>query len=529
MAIPAQTDPTPLRKPTTAVRYRQLGMQPLKDLSLPFLVRAVLNEHDLGQFARSALLWEQIRRDDRCKAVLSVRVNALIGLDVALSPPPGLEENAEAQAVADAAREVWSRFSSHAERSQILSWALGVGFAYGRVNWETTAGKWIPRLEVWHPCFVSWHEDSKSFWVNAEEGQIEITPGRDGWWLFAPFGYQRGWAEGYVNALSMPYLSREWAYRDWCRYNEVHGLPMIKAIIPQGAEDDDEVGFAFALADRASAPVISVPQDAQGKGFDFELVEAKADTWQAFQGMKADANVDIAVSVLGQNLSTEVSGGSYAASKVQDKVRGDILASDARAMEEFFRDQILAPWAAYNVAQGEDFTPSVRFTVEEVADLALVGDGLTKFGAGILATKNAGVQLDVDELTKRSDIPTKGPAGEPAPPPAPVVAAAPPGKAKLNLAASEGTGALPTADNTQEQGQAYADAIVATFTEKAARSMDPDRLKLLSVVLQAESLEELPKLIEHAYAEMNSDELAGLTKLALMEAELNGWYSARGI
>lgn len=552
-AAPQSPAPYPeARKSRRQGVYQELPLQPLASLCVPWVVTNVLAEHDLGNFQRSALLWEQMRRDDRVSATMSVRINALLGLEHSFVQQASVSAEAQAlerirEANAPRLELAWTAFATPAERKQILSWAFGVGFAFGRIEREMTADAWLPQLTVWHPSFVTWRPNELLYYVQtAGQGQVPITPGENGWWLWTPFGYKRGWAEGYVHKLAMPWLARSFSYRDWCRYNEVHGLPTTKAFIPLGTQDDDEARYLTELANRTTAPTVRLPLNKDNtRGYDFELVEAKADTWEAFQGMKNDANVDIAVAVLGQNLTTEVQGGSFAAAKVQDKVRGDILEDDARAFESFLNAAVFQDFARFNLPPEAQGVLELRFQTHEAADTKAVGDGLAAMGDGLLKARAAGVQVDVDELTKRTDVPTTGPWEEPEPPPALPPAgstAFPPHPAPFGqqrqLQASEGVEETeeeravrlgsPSARATQELGQAYADAIVETFTSKGALVLNEDRLRVLSIITQADSFEEMRVLLEHAYAEMDPTALAELLRTADKLAELNGWFSARG-
>lgn len=545
---PSYPNPRKTRKEQQG-RFQELPLQPLASLCVPWIVQGVLAEHDLGQFQRSALLWEQIRRDDRVAATMSVRINALLGLEHDFQQSKTkkkirlVTDDEESAATMERA---WEAFAEPPDRVQILSWALGVGFAFGRVEWQMTADEWMPQLTVWHPSFVSWRPSELMYYAQtANAGQQPITPGENGWWLWAPFGHKRGWTFGYVHQLAMPWMARSFSYRDWCRYNEVHGLPTTKAYIPPGTQDDDEARYLTELANRTSAPTVRLPLNKDNtKGYDFELVEAKADTWEAFQGMKNDANVDIAVAVLGQNLTTEVKGGSFAAAKVQDKVRGDVLEADARAFEAFLNAQVMGPYAQYNLPGGAANAPKLRFQTKESVDMLTAGQGLGAIGDGLIKAKAAGIQVDVDEVTRRTDIPTTGPWEEPEPPPPANVPPAqltpgivtPPAKFPKQVTASEGETeeeratrlGHPSARATQEQGQAYADAIVELFSRSGATALNEDRLKVLSVIMQAETFEEMQGMLERVYSEMDPAALAELMATAEKLAELNGWFSARG-
>jgi phage gp29-like protein len=56
------------------------------------------------------------------------------------------------------------------------------------------------------------------------------------------------------------------------------------------------------------------------RGLDLKLIESAANNFQTYEAQINVANTGITICLLGQNLTTEVSGGSYAAAQVHSQV-----------------------------------------------------------------------------------------------------------------------------------------------------------------------------------------------------------------
>jgi len=280
---------------------------------------------------------------------------------------------------------------------------LGIGLA--EVLWETSDGSWQPRLKVWHPSFLWWRWDTRSYWLNTQDGQVEIPEGGSGKWLvYCPYGYYRGWMDGRVRPLSLPWLVRGWARRDWARYSEVHGIPAKKAIVPPTADVDQKSRFTRMLANLGSEPVIECEQGQDGNRFDYELVEAKANSWECFSRLLEHADTAIAVTLLGQNLTTEVKQGSRAAAQVHNSVRRDFLRADAATLGRALRKGLLQPWARFNFGH-EELAPRPAWGTEPPEDAAAEADALQKLAVALGAFQDAKLPVDLLALLREQGVP----------------------------------------------------------------------------------------------------------------------------
>jgi len=146
--------------------------------------------------------------------------------------------------------------------------------------------------------------------------------------------------------------------------------------------------------------------DEKGK-WNLELVEAKSKNWDTFQAHRRELNDDIAILILGQNLTTQMGGagasGSKAGGAVHEGVRRDKLRKDA-GIAAAIRDQVLTHEAEINF-DDETLAPRPIYRVDPPADrnanaaaLLTVAQALTQFQA-------AHAPVEVRSILKDAEVP----------------------------------------------------------------------------------------------------------------------------
>jgi phage gp29-like protein len=122
-----------------------------------------------------------------------------------------------------------------------------------------------------------------------------------------------------------------------------------------------------------------VPSD-----YDVEVIEAsKVSSSMAYKQFIDQQNVEIAVSIIGGNLSTEVQGGSYAAATAQMLVRADIIESDKVIVQGAF-DELIRIVHAFNFRG--DKLPYFRLYTEAAVDKTRSERDLTLSRLGVKFT-----------------------------------------------------------------------------------------------------------------------------------------------
>ncbi len=366
----------------------------------------VLQQLEQGYFRSAAILADSMGRDDRIDAVIRTLIDELVSSPVDCIPSDDRRKSAKIAemigGVEDGPGE-WDRMFPEGTLGEVIRSGLELNFGLAKIGWYKDGGMLWPRLETWHTQFVRWDQTSETYKVmTADKSEItlprmDLNPIGDGTWLiFTPFGYQYAWRRATIRSLAGLYMRRMWINRDWPRYNEIHGMPGRKAIVPadKGTGPESEAFFED-VANMGSEPTIKCPQDENGTGYDVELLEAVAKTYETFKDAKTDVNTDIAVLVLGQNLTTEApggglgGGGEISTHRQVELKRLRRFASIATAI----RDQVLIPWAIFNFGDAS-LAPRPVYQIAPPDDDKGEADTLKAVGDAILSLKNAGVAVD---------------------------------------------------------------------------------------------------------------------------------------
>ena len=270
---------------------------------------------------------------------------------------------------------------------ELERWGIMLGGGPAQCLWDTDDDVWAPHVRIWHPRYTYYHWTLRRHIAITLDGQVAIEPGDGHWILHQPYGDYRGWMHGAVRALAQPWLVRQFALRDWARWSERHGMPIYLAKTPAGGDPKQIAAFSQSMTALGSESVVELPQGVDKQFcYDLDLLEATDVGWQGFQQLINQCDMSIVLTLLHQNLTTEMTEGSFAAARVHADVRQSALEADARALEQTIYTQIARPFAALNFGD-PDLAPRTSWDVTPVEDnehLAIVmdkiGDAVLKFG-----------------------------------------------------------------------------------------------------------------------------------------------------
>jgi phage gp29-like protein len=420
--------------PTRQISFHDVPITTIAGVDSVGGINGVLAAHDMGYLQSSAMLWDAMRRDDRISGVTRTRVGALVAAPLEIKPA---NTKAKAARIAkllagDGEDEhgLWERICPPDVIKSLSGWGNALGFGLAEIVWRTDADMndwtkispgveytsnrsslgWLPRLRVWHPQFVYFDYAERRFMVIAREGVIPLPridehPEGDGKWVvWTPYGYQYGWLEALVRPLAMKYLMRQWNYRDWARSNERQGMATFGAEVPAGAPESVKDEFVARIRNLGSDAVLELPQlEGEEGGFNLKMIESTTRNWETFKEFKSQLDVDIAVAVLGQNLTTEVQGGSRAAAQVQNLVRIDKAIEDA-GIADCIRQQVLTWWCLYNFGDPE-LAPRPEYQVEPPTDELAENSALKMLGDALTSLKAATAPIDVRTILDRAGVP----------------------------------------------------------------------------------------------------------------------------
>jgi phage gp29-like protein len=518
---------------------RDLPVQSWSEWQQVGLVRNAIRALEIGIFDMASQVVDAMGRDDRISGCKLQRFQALQSLPVSFPAPKG---DARYKRARSACEESFEGICPDAPLTELQSYGRFLGAVVGQLVWNRDGKLWMPRLRVWHPRFLRWRWDTRAYHVSTEEGDVQIQPGNGEWVLYTPYGYDRAWMKGDVRSLFVPWLVRQWGIRDWARYSEVHGMPIKKAVIPAGAQDDDRQRYLREVANLGSEPLIVTPR-IQNTGetgdyarYDLELLEATGRTDESFDKLLNMASTCISITMLGQNLTSEVKGGSFAATMGHMQIRNDILQSDAQALGECLRTQVLGPFCEFNFGD-RGLAPRPTWKTKPPEDKVQKGLAMKNLGDGILSLKSIGAKVDIDRLTSEDEIPTTGPAeevdvnavaapqgGTPAPGEGGDRSRVPGKLPRPRTPAAQASRAkdVPTAFY---EGQLYVDELTDNAIELSKATMRVDVRALLDIVDKAKSYEDIRKGLLKRYRGMSRDKLAELLKHTIELAQLAGRFA----
>lgn len=315
--------------------------------------QSAVRAHDQGSFDRSALLADRATADDRIFGCVTANVRGVSRRPFTLAPNPA--GGARAVDVATKLRRVWPHILPPAVQGALIRDHVMLGLSIAQPRWRLLdAGQqWVPCLENWHMSAVSYESYRDIFRVISREEVLEMPAApADGdpqppVYIFQPDG-KRSWMGGAIRALARLFVFRSMTFDFWVRYCEKHGSPIIKVAEPPFLDADSKRVFYSKVGNVGSEAILRLPMNAAGDKLAVDLLEPQALSFETYVKFMAQLDTSIAICVNGQNLSTEVKGGSRAAASVHDDARLDVLENLTRNLAACLAP-VIAVWGVYNI------------------------------------------------------------------------------------------------------------------------------------------------------------------------------------
>lgn len=360
----------------------------------------------LGNFGPAALLAEAMGADDRIKAAINGRLKGTTKCDAVFTP----SESDTSGEVAKTCEDLFQEILPLDVEEQILKWSAYLSFNLSEKIWESKTYKgrqlWVPRLKPWHPYYIYFDQGVRKFVAITMGGLQFVEPtGDPKWFLFTPTGYYRGWLDGAVRSVAIPWVVRQYALRDWGRFSEKHGLPMVVAKVPAQAPAEDKARFFTSIKNLGADTGLQLPVQAgkDAASWDVQLLEARDTSWKAFPGLIQTCDQSITLAIRGTNLTTQVDGGSYAASQTHREEDSDLSISDRKKLATALRSQLIREFVLYNFGSA-DLVPKLEFVSPE-SDPAAEAKVMLDVANALKILKESQVPVDVETVAQQFGIP----------------------------------------------------------------------------------------------------------------------------
>lgn len=381
---------------TAELIYREIPLTVVNTSWDIAAVRTALQSLVVGLFDTPSQLVESIVGDSRVQAAMESRTGAILGAPVKFKLPKKYKDDKDAKRCLKAWERAWPMICAEPVLAELLQWSVQEGFGVAQLMWDTKShGVWWPYIQVWNPRYVYYHWLYRCYVAITLDGQVPIFSGDGHWLLHAPHSEYRGWIRGAMRAIAPWWLARNYALRDWARYSERNGMPWVKGKSPAAGDPMQIQNFRQQLSLLGQESIIEVPQGVDDKySYDVELIQAQVgDASTGFEKIIEMCNGEITLSLMGQNLTTEVKEGSLAAARVHADVRQQMIEADARALAKSIYMQIARPFALFNFGNA-DFAPMISWDVVPEDDFLMKSTVLKNVADSLYVLRRGGKQIN---------------------------------------------------------------------------------------------------------------------------------------
>lgn len=518
----AQAPPAPLRRPDIreiAVahvtdkysEYPSNGLTPVK-------LAEILREADAGDVLRQAELFEEMEeKDPHLFSQLQTRKNAVTGLDFEIIP---FSDDPRDKEIAAFIKEQVDSVEGFEDVENDLLDAIGKGFAVSEILWGYDEGRVVAaQIKSRHQKRFFWDSLDDSFRVRTQETPEGILlPANK--FIVHRYKARSGHTSraGILRVVAWMYLFKNYDLKDWVSFAEIYGLPLRLGKYAPGASEADKNALMQALIQIGADAAGIIPD---GTTIDF-ITTKKTSSTDLYERLARYCDEQMSKAVLGQTLTSDSGGGSYAQSKTHNDVRHDLTVADCKALASTLRRDLIRPLCLFNFGENKRI-PKIQFDCEAGEDLEQTANILD-----VLIGK-IGLRVPTSYIYKKFSIPEPEAGEEVAAP-----RAAGPGILPSKQEPPAPTIALKAGADAGPGTQAHIDRLAGAAVRRGAGSFKKAFAPILKIIENAGSLEELRDMMEdekavaELYKAMDVTQAEELLQKVMVYANLEGRASEDG-
>ena len=339
------------------------------------LVQAIRAADNGDPRSLQAAIEGALTRDSRMAGVYRARILAITSRRWTVRPPVGLENDREALDTAMAVSRVFYATPRFERARAQLAQGIGRGVALLEHDWQLD----VNGARVSRPRYVGADRlviDDNGEWAKRETGDgraIPLSCWPDKFVVHSPSAGLElpAHKRGALRPLLHLAIAKRYTLR-WClEMIERYGQPQVygsfdspetpTTLLDEMVESLESLSSQWRAAFRGGAKVEALPVSVNDR------IHLAFCDW---------VNTEYAVALLGGNLTTEVKDGQTFGSTAQERVRGDILASDLVELDETITDQWVEPLVRFN-------RPGAPIPVFESASTSTRPYSLAEYQAGV--------------------------------------------------------------------------------------------------------------------------------------------------
>lgn len=458
----------------------------------PRRLARIFREADEGNVRAQMELFEEIEeKDTHLFSQMQTRKLAVTGLDWEVQP---FSENEVDKEIADFIDEQLKGIENFDEVLIDMLDAIGKGISIIELAWTVENGQnVIEDIEYVHPKKLMWDSLTDELKICTAEypSGVRLPENK---FVVHKYKAKSGHASraGVMRVVSWMYLFKNYDLKDWVSFCEVFGMPLRLGKYDASASEDDKKQLMEAIVSLGTDAAGIVPSSTM-----IEFIESqKTTSVEIYEKLARYCDEQISKAILGQTLTSDSGGGSYAQSKTHDEVRHDLTVADAKALAVTIRRDIIRPLVEFNYGAGVNI-PFFGFDCHEVEDQKEVVEIYRTLACDM------GLEIPKGHIYKKFNIP-KPEGGEEVLTPPQAGAAHP---------------QIETAEELklkQEEGQAeqrQVDGIVSLANKQAEEIFREMMQPIFKIIDKAANMDELQKILKDEnelrklYQDMESPEL----------------------
>ena len=306
---------TRLKKPelnevAIAQIYDRYSTYPSNGLT-PERLANIFREADSGNILRQSELFEEMEeKDPHLYSQLQTRKNAVTGLDFEVIAFDG-EDERDKEIAEFVSKELESIESIEDVMMDLLD-AIGKGIAISEIMWGYADGRiTVTDIRHRHQKKFLWDENDQFKVVTQEAPMGMLLP--ENKFIIHRYKARSGHPSrgGVLRVIAWMYLFKNYGVKDWISFCEVYGMPLRLGKYNPSESEEDKRSLEEAL--------IRIGADAAGiipEGTEIEFKEAnKSTSVDVYERLARYCDEQMSKAVLGQTLTSDSGGGSFAQSK----------------------------------------------------------------------------------------------------------------------------------------------------------------------------------------------------------------------
>lgn len=278
----------------------------------------------LRKTGRGIEVYRELKNDPHVWSCIQSRKSGVLSLEYEIL------SNDSPSYVFEAVKELLARLDIYQIESDILEAPL-FGYQPIEIIWETNRNLIIPKnLKARPQEWFAFDTNGDLLFKGKHFGEIETIPE----YKIINVQYEASAMNPYGHSLLSkcywPVTFKNGGLRFWVNFTERYGMPILIGQYQRGASNEEIRELAEQLESIYEDAILVSPMDVK-----LELHEPnRSSSVDLYLELIKFANNEISKAILSQTLTTELQGGSYAASQTHFQIRKEIVVADARLVQK---------------------------------------------------------------------------------------------------------------------------------------------------------------------------------------------------